>query len=169
MEKFIGTKIIKARPDLITYKEYCEIRGWDCLEERENELGYMVGYPDANGDFSGSMAGNCDYISWSPKDVFDAAYKPETGMPFGLAIEAMKKGYKVAREGWNGKGMFVVYQKGYPDGIKVNKQTAEAYGVEEGTLMKFRPYMQLKTAQNDCAMWAPSGSDSLAEDWQIVE
>ena len=90
-------------------------------------------------------------------------------MNFGEAIEAMKSGSKIAREGWNGNGMFVVYQKGYPDGIKVNEQTADAYGVEEGTLMKFRPYMQLKTAQNDCAMWAPSGSDALAEDWNIVK
>ena len=38
-------------------------------------------------------------------------------MNFGEAIEAMKLGKKVSRSGWNGKNMFVVYQKGYPDGI----------------------------------------------------
>ena len=86
---------------------------------------------------------------------------------FGEAIRELKNGKKVRRTGWNGKGMFLVYQKGYPDGIKVNKQTAEAFGVEEGTLMKFRPYLQLKTAQDDCAMWSPSGSDALAEDWEV--
>ena len=87
---------------------------------------------------------------------------------FGDAIEAAKRGHKIARIGWNGKNMFVVYQKGYPEGISVNKQTAEAYDVKEGTLMKFRPYLQLKTAQNDCAMWVPSVSDVLAEDWYIL-
>ena len=90
-------------------------------------------------------------------------------MNFGRALEILKGGGKVSREGWNGNGMFAVYQKGYPEGIAIDKQTAEAYGVSEGTVMKFRPYMQLKTAQNDCAMWVPSCSDILAEDWVINE
>lgn len=42
-------------------------------------------------------------------------------MNFGQAVEALKQGEKVARNGWNGKGMFVVYQKGYPQGIPCNK------------------------------------------------
>lgn len=48
-------------------------------------------------------------------------------MDFGKALELLKKGQKVARKGWNGRGMFVVYQKGYPQGIPCNKQTAEAW------------------------------------------
>lgn len=39
-------------------------------------------------------------------------------MTFGIALEMLKKGFRVARKGWNGKGMFVVFQKGYPDGIQ---------------------------------------------------
>lgn len=38
-------------------------------------------------------------------------------MNFGQALEKVKAGYKIFRHGWNGKGMFVVYQKGYPDGF----------------------------------------------------
>ena len=34
-------------------------------------------------------------------------------MNFGKALEAVKDGKKIFRLGWNGKGMFVVYQKGY--------------------------------------------------------
>lgn len=90
-------------------------------------------------------------------------------LTFGEALEEMKRGNKVARIGWNGKDMFAVYQKGYPNGIGANKNTAEAYGVEEGTMLKFRPYLQLKTAQDDIAMWTPSTSDILAEDWYLVE
>lgn len=95
-------------------------------------------------------------------------YKGVEGMNFGQALEAMKLGSKVAREGWNGAGMFAALQKGYPDGIPCNKQTAEAWGLNEGDLFKVRPYFQLKTAQNDYAMWVPSGSDILAEDWTVV-
>lgn len=86
-------------------------------------------------------------------------------MNFGQAIELVKTGAKISRSGWNGKGMFVVYQKGYPDGIAVNKNTADAYGVEEGTIMKFRPYLQLYCADQTCQMWVASQSDILADDW----
>ena len=44
-------------------------------------------------------------------------------MNFGQALEKVKNGEKIFRHGWNGKGMFVVYQKGYPDGIPCNLQS----------------------------------------------
>jgi hypothetical protein len=88
---------------------------------------------------------------------------------FGLALEIAKNGKKIARQGWNGKGMFVVYQKGYPDGIPCNKQTAEAWGLNEGDLFKCEPYLQIKTAQGSHAMWVPNIGDILAEDWVVVE
>jgi hypothetical protein len=91
-------------------------------------------------------------------------------MTFGQAIEAAKKGKKIAREGWNGKDMWVVYQKGYPDGIPVNKNTAEATGIEEGKTCYFRPYLMMKTVnQDEFVPWTVSQSDALAEDWVIVE
>ena len=88
---------------------------------------------------------------------------------FGDALVAMKKGQRIARVGWNGSGMWAVIQRGYPEGININRNTAEATGIPEGTLMKFRPYFILFTAQHDFAHWVPSGSDILAEDWIIVE
>lgn len=47
------------------------------------------------------------------------------------------------------QNQFVVYQKGYPDGIPCNKQTAEAFGYNEGDLFKCRPYMQLRCSDGD--------------------
>lgn len=90
-------------------------------------------------------------------------------MNFGQALEALKQGKKVAREGWNGKGMFVVRQKGYPEGIPCNKQTAEAFGYEEGSLFKVRPYLQMRCADGTHQMWLASQSDILEEDWLVVE
>lgn len=90
-------------------------------------------------------------------------------LTFGAAIEAMKKGNRISRRGWNGPNQFVVYQKGYPDGIPCNKQTAEAFGYNEGDLFKCRPYMQLRCSDGTHQMWAPSTSDVLAEDWYIVQ
>lgn len=89
-------------------------------------------------------------------------------MDFGVALQHLKQGHKVARKGWNGKGMWAVLQKAYPAGIAINKNTAEATGLPEGTVCKFRPYFLLRTAQDDFAHWVPSGSDVLAEDWEVL-
>ena len=89
-------------------------------------------------------------------------------MNFGIALDLLKKGVKVAREGWNGKDMFVVYQKGYPDGIPCNVQTAKAWGMNEGDLFKCEPYLQIKMVNGSHAMWVPSINDVLAEDWNVV-
>ena len=89
-------------------------------------------------------------------------------MDFGKALEALKAGKKVSRKGWNGKGMFAVLQKGYPNGIPCNKQTAEAWGLKEGDLFKCEPYLQIKMVNGSHSMWSPSVNDCLADDWEIV-
>lgn len=83
---------------------------------------------------------------------------------FGEATLAAKNGHKVGRAGWKGSGMFayIVPANQYP------AQT-EAARATFGDMVPYREYWALKTAQNDVATWAPSGSDSLAEDWTIVE
>ena len=88
---------------------------------------------------------------------------------FGIALHWLKGGKKVARKGWNGKNMFVVYQKGYPDGIPCNKNTAEAWGMQEGDLFKCEPYLQIKMVNGSHAMWVPSINDVLSNDWELVE
>lgn len=155
MKQYIGVKMIYARP--MTRGEYNEYRGWPIpADENPKDEGYLVCYPDG-------------YESWSPKHVFEEAYRETKCMTFGLAIEAMKKGYRVARYGWNGKNMSVAYQKGYPDGIPCNKNTAEAWGMQEGELFKSRPYLQMRCADGTFQMWVASQSDILADDWYIVE
>lgn len=154
MKKFIGTKMVEAKP--MNRGDYNEYRGWQIpADENPADEGYLVKYSDG-------------YESWSPKKQFDKAYRDCMGITFGIALELLKKGCKVARESWNGKGMFVVYQKGYPDGIPCNNQTAEAWGIKEGELFKCNPYLQIKQADGSHSMWAPSVGDVLAEDWVIV-
>ena len=90
-------------------------------------------------------------------------------MTFGEALEGVKQGKKITRTGWNGKNQFVVMQKGYPEGIPCNKQTAEVFGYEEGTLFKVRPYLQMRCADGTHQMWLASQSDILEEDWIFVD
>jgi hypothetical protein len=87
---------------------------------------------------------------------------------FGWAIEQLRNGVRVARQGWNGRNMWVVYQKGYPDGIAINKNTADATGIAEGTVCRFRPYLMFKTVDDEFVPWVASQTDLLASDWVAV-
>lgn len=143
---YFGTKRITAWP-----------------EDRDGAPGYGVKYSD-------------DYVSWSPKDVFEAAYQPITAMSFGHAIEAMKSGHKVARAGWNGKGMFVVlmpplYLQPFntqDTARKVNDRTAKWIG--EDNPLDCQPYFAMFTADEKWQPgWLASQADMLADDWLILD
>ncbi len=86
---------------------------------------------------------------------------------FSWALAQVKNGNKVTRTGWNGKGMYIVFQRGYPEGIPINKNTAEATHQAEGTVCNFRPYLMLKTVDEipTFVPWLASQSDLLASDW----
>jgi hypothetical protein len=89
----------------------------------------------------------------------------QTQMTFGAALDALKSGQKVARAGWNGKGMFVYLVPGSQ--FAVNR--APLLGIyPEGTQIDYRPHMDLRTADGSVSTWAPSGSDALADDWEII-
>lgn len=85
---------------------------------------------------------------------------------FGQALEAVKKGFRIYREGWNGKGMFVYY---VPE-AKYPAQTGAAkrfYG--ETQQVPYNAYLALKGVDNKVSTWVPSINDCLAEDWSIVK
>ena len=155
MEKFIGFEVLNAEE--MTRGDYNKFRGWQIPEdENPADLGCKVIRKDG-------------HVSWFPKTTFDIMYRKATGLTLGLAVEALKNGKRVCRKGWNGKGMFVVYQKGYPQGIPCNKQTAQAFGINEGDIFICNPYLQIKNVNGSCSMWVPSINDVLAEDWMIVD
>lgn len=78
MKLFTGTKTIKAKP--MNFYEYTHnIKGEQTTAP--NQEGYMVGYADAKGVFDGEEIAGCHYISWSPKDVFEASYAQHGDVP----------------------------------------------------------------------------------------
>lgn len=79
---------------------------------------------------------------------------------FGHAIASLKLGHRVARAGWNGKGMWLIYVGGneYDVDAPLRFKTTE-----------LAPYIAMKTADNKLVPWLASQTDVLAEDWQIVE
>lgn len=81
-------------------------------------------------------------------------------MNFGKAITALKQGQKVARAGWNGKGMFLFL-------VQANAWDFETdvSGVDG---LSTSGFICMKTADNKLVPWLASQSDVLVEDWVIV-
>lgn len=90
---------------------------------------------------------------------------------FEWALTQLRQGHKVRRRGWNGKGMYIVYQKGYPDGIPINANTAEATGIPKGTVCVFPPYLAIKISglPPHFLPWVASQADLLQVDWEYAE
>lgn len=94
----------------------------------------------------------------------------ESKMTFGEAVEALKAGKKVARKGWNGKGMWLWLKPAAT--VKAEwckdpelKALAEANGGEIEALGT----ICMKTADNKILSgWLASQTDVLSEDWMIV-
>ena len=83
----------------------------------------------------------------------------KNSLTFGEALEEMKAGKKVARKGWNGKGMYLYLADG--------KLLTEEIG--DGSY-PFTDTVVMKTADNKyCFGWLASQTDMLADDWHIVE
>ena len=89
---------------------------------------------------------------------------------FGDAVAALKEGKRVARAGWNGKGMFLSLVKGRDADYHVNSRI---FGTgEDGNSEKQMPILDaiyMKTANDELVPWLASQTDVLAEDWKIVE
>ena len=162
MTRYLGVKIVNAQP--MTRQTYNDFRGWELpSDENGNDDGFLIEYLDGGVANHASFAG---YVSWSPAGVFINAYRSVTDMTFGQAVEALKKGLKVARAGWNGKSMFVFLVPGST--FQVNR--APLLGIyPDGTQINYQPHIDMKTAQDMVVPWAASQSDVLSEDWMIVE
>ena len=82
-------------------------------------------------------------------------------MTFGQAIEQMKLGDRVQRQGWNGKGMHIFIEDKFTALIRMSGRTIER---------EYEPVICMYTAQGKTQPgWLPSQADILAEDWSIVE
>lgn len=81
---------------------------------------------------------------------------------FADVLAALKAGYRVAREGWNGKGMYLYY---VPAGTYATK--TEAARAEFGDEVPYTGYIAMRTAQGYVTPWTPSQIDLFSEDWLI--
>ncbi len=91
-----------------------------------------------------------------------------TALSFSHALVALKDGKRVARAGWNGKGMFVYFvpANSYPAS---GNTLGPMKGVFPDDMVPYGAYIAMKTAQGNVVPWLASQTDVLADDWQVVE
>lgn len=149
MKKYIGTKLIEAEKAYRVDGKTVVLpdNGVPCGSKIER--GYKVRYADG-------------YESFSPQGVFESAYRETSGMNFGLALEAAKKGARIARAGWNGKNQYVELAECISylttGGLHVN---ADHNAIGNKALA----FVGTSGVQLG---WLASQADMLADDWMIV-
>jgi hypothetical protein len=89
----------------------------------------------------------------------------ENNLSFGTALKAVEAGKSISREGWNGKGMYLLY---VPEGgyfiTKLNNPSHKDVGnISNGA------FIGMKTADNKIVPWLASQTDILAKDWCILD
>lgn len=75
----------------------------------------------------------------------------QESLSFGEALVALKAGGRVARAGWNGKGMWLKLQ------------------VPDAHSKMSLPYIYMKTADDKLVPWLASQTDVLGEDWATLD
>ena len=121
---------------------------WKCLNDEEEKMIREIGR-----DPKGMVVNRIGQDYWEVG-----------GMNFGLALEAAKMGYRVARQGWNGKRMYVFLAHEPDFHTDADISEFDDAAVEVGDCLG------LRTAQGTLQLgWLASQSDMLADDWYIVD
>ena len=123
---YIKAKVIIAEPSI-----------------KDGREGYAITYEDG-------------YQSWSPKAAFESSYRGIEGLTFGEALEALRIGKKVARKGWNGKGLWLELQT--PDAK--SKMTLPYIFMSYPADAPNTPGARVP--------WLASQTDMLSSDWGLV-
>lgn len=85
---------------------------------------------------------------------------------FGVALEYLNMGSRVARAGWNGKNMFVFKVDGSE--FTVNREPLLSI-LGEGTPVSYRPHLDMKMADGTIMVWTPAQADIFGDDWYVVD
>ncbi len=165
---YVGTKVVRAEP--MDRKAYNAYRGWDVpADENGDDAGYLVEYMNGG---KPNMPDREGYVSWSPKDVFEHAYKADGGLSFGDALDALKKGFKATRADWGDYYLFC--SKGglahgrTPSDTELNGVPDHLFDrTHSGAITRLPVINGVDTEGVLMAGWTPTQADMLAEDWGV--
>lgn len=90
-------------------------------------------------------------------------------MNFGEALRALNDGHRVARNGWNGAGQWLILVPGSTFTVEANRPLGIAVPELIGQEVRYAPHVDIFTTDKMLVPWLASQADQLAEDWQIVQ
>ena len=96
------------------------------------------------------------------------------GLSFGEALEYLKNECRIARAGWNGKGMFIYLNKGSTTSLPSRETTIEGisdhlFELGDDDTVTRLPNINMRAASGSTVTgWLASQTDILAEDWEIL-
>jgi hypothetical protein len=97
-----------------------------------------------------------------------SAQKLNSNLNFGDAIEALKSGNKVARLGWNGRGMWLLLVAGSKGIRPVAGTPYSNAGLTDK--VDIEAHIDMHTAQGNMQPgWLASQTDMLADDWMVID
>lgn len=93
-------------------------------------------------------------------------------MNFSQALEELKKGKKVCRQGWNSKGVFLYLVEGTIIDFDKLRGNCAKYVTKDSTQLDaacINSHIDMRIANGSIVIgWVPSQTDLLAEDWEVI-
>ena len=167
MKTYIGVKVVQAVPAKMVngciWPEGLPLpeKGPEGVHNSNNENVCSV---EIREGYCFQREGDYPYADWMPKDDFEKVFRSAENLTFGDALEAVKRGKRAARKGWNGKGMFIFLAEVVKFHTRADLSEFEDQDVEASDMLV------LRTAQGTFQPgWLASQADMLADDWYIVE
>jgi hypothetical protein len=141
------------------------VNAWPALKvtTKDGETHYAEIYPGStNIEHGFRVLNESGDLTWMPTAEFEQNFRRVKKMSFGLAIEAVKRGAKIARAGWNGKNQYVelMYCVSYKNSAD---EVVNANHCNIGN--KALAFVGTSGVQIG---WLASQADMLADDWMIV-
>lgn len=154
LEDYVGIKRISACP--MTRHDWLVHSGKPVPDDSVDVDGYMVKYDDS-------------HVSWSPKAVFEGAYKSSGHMTYAMALFMVQtfshQGAVIYREGWNGKNMYVTEIDSETLAQGINRNYGDPSNPDNNP--EHCDTLFLKNAQGKLFSWFPSTGDQNATDWCV--
>lgn len=170
MKIYICTKIISAVPvkmvNGVPWPEGLPLPKVPKIPETEDCCCNVGVGPSVEDGYMYTTSPDDKYPQFMSKDEFERMCRSAENMTFGDALTVLKRGGRVARKGWNGKGMYVFLA----DDVEFSTEAdiSEFENAEDGVHVS--EVMVLRTAQGALQPgWLATQSDILADDWCIVE
>lgn len=168
MKKYIG--LVSLLAIAMTFEAFSKHQGSEMKDHVDGTAeGYLVKYENG-------------FEFWVSKEEFEKSNKPCNRLTFGHAIEALKHGKRLAREGWNGNNMFIFMQvpaiinkdivpkmQSLPDDVKAEFQKRFDNPSEQIDAIYYQNQIAMVSSSNVITGWSPSVSDALADDWTILD